>query len=89
MVAISPFQRTRELLKNHSGKDDWIDMSIGSPKHDMPSFVKEIINDNFREFQNYPPANSGINFGKNISAWLTRRHNLNSCLLYTSDAADE
>ena len=78
MVAISPFQRTRELLKNYSGKDDWIDMSIGSPKHDMPSFVKEIIDDNFREFQNYPPANSGINFGKNISAWLTRRHNLNS-----------
>ena len=43
MVAISPFQRTRELLKNHSGKDDWIDMSIGSPKQDMPSVVKEII----------------------------------------------
>ncbi len=76
MTAISPFQRTRELLKNHPEKDGWIDMSIGSPKHKMPSFVRKIINDNFSEFQNYPSASSNINFGTNIASWLSRRHTL-------------
>ena len=54
MVSLSPFQRTRELLKNYPEKNGWIDMSIGSPKHEIPSFIREIINDNFTEFQNYP-----------------------------------
>ena len=47
MVSLSPFQRTRELLKNYPEKDGWIDMSIGSPKHEIPSFIREIIYDNF------------------------------------------
>ena len=34
-----------------SEKDGWIDMSIGSPKHEIPSFIREIINDNFTEFK--------------------------------------
>ncbi len=76
MVSLSPFQRTRELLSNYPEKDGWIDMSIGSPKHEMPSFIKEIIYDNFAEFQNYPSANSNPNFGMNISKWISRRHNL-------------
>ena len=76
MVSLSPFQRTRELLSNYPEKDGWIDMSIGSPKHEMPSFIKEIIYDNFTEFQNYPSANSNPNFGMNISKWISRRHNL-------------
>tara|TARA_B100000927_G_scaffold129436_1_gene104252 strand:+ start:1857 stop:3008 length:1152 start_codon:yes stop_codon:yes gene_type:complete len=78
MVSLSPFQRTRELLKNYPEKNGWIDMSIGSPKHEIPSFIKEIIYNNFTEFQNYPSANSNLNFGKNISKWLSRRHNLKS-----------
>jgi aspartate/methionine/tyrosine aminotransferase len=78
MLAISPFQRTRELLINYPEKDGWIDMSIGAPKHEIPSFMREIIHDNFIEFQNYPSANSNINFGKNISKWLSHRHNLQS-----------
>ncbi len=76
MVSLSPFQRTRELLKNYPEKNGWIDMSIGSPKHEIPSFIREIINDNFTEFQNYPSANANLNFGVNISKWLSRRHNL-------------
>ena len=76
MVSLSPFQRTRELLKNYPEKDGWIDMSIGSPKHEIPSFIREIIYDNFTEFQNYPSANANLNFGMNISKWLSRRHNL-------------
>ena len=78
MVSLSPFQRTRELLKNYPEKNGWIDMSIGSPKHEIPLFIKEIIHNNFTEFQNYPSANSNLNFGKNISKWLSRRHNLKS-----------
>tara|TARA_Y100000766_G_scaffold280743_1_gene291056 strand:+ start:546 stop:1697 length:1152 start_codon:yes stop_codon:yes gene_type:complete len=78
MVSLSPFQRTRELLKNYPEKNGWIDMSIGSPKHEIPLFIKEIIYNNFTEFQNYPSANSNLNFGKNISKWLSRRHNLKS-----------
>ena len=76
MVSLSPFQRTRELLRNYPEKDGWIDMSIGSPKHEIPSFIREIIYDNFTEFQNYPSAKSNPSFGKNISKWLSRRHNL-------------
>ena len=76
MVSLSPFQRTRELLKNYPEKNGWIDMSIGSPKHEIPSFIREIINDNFTEFKNYPSANANLNFGVNISKWLSRRHNL-------------
>ena len=49
MVSLSPFQRTRDLLSNYPEKDGWIDMSIGAPKHEMPSFIKEIIYDNFNQ----------------------------------------
>jgi len=60
MVSLSPFQRTRDLLSNYPEKDGWIDMSIGSPKHEIPSFIKEIIYDNFAEFQNSIRRNRSI-----------------------------
>ena len=53
MVSLSPFQRTRDLLSNYPEKDGWIDMSIGSPKHEIPSFIKEIIYDNFKNYNEY------------------------------------
>ena len=53
MVSLHHFSEHANCLRT-TGENGWIDMSIGSPKHEIPSFIREIIDDNFTEFQNYP-----------------------------------
>ena len=43
MSSISPFQRTRDLLSNTNGKDNWIDLSIGAPRHDTPDVIGDFV----------------------------------------------
>lgn len=77
MQPISPFQRTRNLLKDYSEPKDLIDLSIGSPRHATPLSIKKIINDNFDKYASYPPAKASTYFGENISHWLKQRYEIN------------
>ena len=77
MIPISPFQRTRDLLRDHPEPANLIDLSIGSPRHDTPSFIKKIIDDNFDKYANYPSSKANIHFGENISFWLKKRYKIN------------
>jgi N-succinyldiaminopimelate aminotransferase len=76
MSSISPFQRTRDLLSNTNGKDDWIDLSIGAPRHDTPEIIREVLNCNFDKYRHYPSANTSDHFGKNLSEWIRNRFQL-------------
>ena len=76
MSSISPFQRTRDLLSNINGKDDWIDLSIGAPRHDTPEIIREVLNSNFDKYRHYPSANTSDHFGKNLSEWIRNRFHL-------------
>ena len=76
MSSISPFQRTRDLLSNTNGKDDWIDLSIGAPRHDTPEIIRAVLNSNFDKFRHYPSANTSDHFGKNLSEWIRNRFQL-------------
>lgn len=76
MSSISPFQRTRDLLSNTNGKDDWIDLSIGAPRHDTPEIIREILNSNFDKYRHYPSANTSDHFGKHLSEWIRNRFQL-------------
>lgn len=76
MSSISPFQRTRDLLSKYNGKDDWIDLSIGAPRHDTPEIIREVLNSNFDKYRNYPSANTNDHFGKNLSEWIRNRFQL-------------
>ena len=76
MSSISPFQRTRDLLSNTNGKDDWIDLSIGAPRHDTPEIIRDVLNNNFDKYRHYPSANTSDHFGKNLSEWIRNRFQL-------------
>ena len=77
MVSISPFQKTRDLLNGYVEPENLIDLSIGSPRHNTPLFVKKIINDNFDKYANYPSAKVSSHFGEQVSLWLKKRYNIN------------
>jgi aspartate/methionine/tyrosine aminotransferase len=51
MSSISPFQRTRDLLSNAKATEDWIDLSIGAPRHNTPEIIKDVLNSNFDKFK--------------------------------------
>ena len=78
MSSISPFQRTRDLLSKYDGKDDWIDLSIGSPRHETPEIIRDVLNNNFDKYRDYPSANTSTHFGNNLSKWIKNRFELNS-----------
>ena len=76
MSSISPFQRTRDLLSNTNGKVNWIDLSIGAPRHDTPEIIKDVLHNNFDKYRHYPSANTSDHFGKNLSEWIRNRFQL-------------
>jgi len=76
MSSISPFQRTRDLLSDTNGKDNWIDLSIGAPRHDTPEIIREVLNNNFDKYRHYPSANTSDYFGKKLSEWIRNRFQL-------------
>jgi len=72
----SPFGRLRELISDRNPGMDLIDMSIGEPKHAVPSFVKTIIDEHFEDFGRYPPIKGVAPLREAIANWLTRRFEL-------------
>ena len=68
------FPRLRKLLDSHAPGGDPITMTIGEPRHPMPSFVGPILAENLAGFGVYPPNDGTPALLGAIAAWLTRRY---------------
>lgn len=68
------FPRLRKLLDAHAPGGEPITMTIGEPRHPMPSFVGPILAENLAGFGVYPPNDGTPALLGAISAWLMRRY---------------
>lgn len=73
----SPFQRLSALLSGHEPGQSRIDLGVGEPKHDIPSFVGPVLADNVADFGRYPPIRGTEDFRGAVVTWLDRRYGLN------------
>lgn len=69
------FPRLRRLLATASEPTrSVIDMSIGSPRHEMPDFLSQVISEHSARFQGYPPNEGGPEVLASICGWVKRRY---------------
>jgi len=68
------FPRLRKLLDHHPAGGDPIAMTIGEPRHPMPTFVAPILAEYAHEFGLYPPNDGAPALLDAISGWLARRY---------------
>ena len=68
------FPRLRKLLDPHKPGAEPIAMTIGEPRHPMPSFVAEVMAANIGGFAVYPPNDGTPELLGAISGWLGRRY---------------
>ncbi|MCY1126573.1 aminotransferase class I/II-fold pyridoxal phosphate-dependent enzyme [Frigidibacter sp. RF13] len=68
------FPRLRKLIDAHPPGGEPIAMTIGEPRHPMPPFVGEVMNDHLSEFSLYPPNEGAPELLAAISAWIARRY---------------
>lgn len=70
------FPRLRKLLSDLTPGPDPVVMTIGEPRHGVPSFVAPIITETVGELGKYPPNEGTPQALAAISGWLERRHGL-------------
>ena len=70
------FPRLRKLLSDLTPGPDPVVMTIGEPRHGVPSFVAPIIIETVGELGKYPPNEGTPQALAAISGWLERRHGL-------------
>lgn len=70
------FPRLRELLDHHAPGGDVVHMTIGTPMHDFPKWVTDVIVENAAGFQGYPPNEGSDALRGAISDWIQRRYNV-------------
>lgn len=68
------FPRLRALLDHHRAGGEPIAMSIGEPRHPMPHFVGEVLNNALAGFGRYPANNGTPDLLRAISGWIARRY---------------
>ena len=68
------FPRLRALLDSHPAGGEVLHMSIGEPKHEFPSFIKEILLKNIRDFNRYPSNDGSPELLNAISDWVNKRY---------------
>jgi len=72
----SPFVRLTELIAGIEPGKPPINLSVGEPQHQVPSFVGPTLAAHVADFGRYP-ANKGIEpFRRAVAEWLGRRYNL-------------
>src|SRR3569623_2597900 len=72
----SPFARLTELLAPYQPGQKLINLSLGEPQHQMPSFLGEVLAKNLADFGRYPASNGIPAFRAAAAAWLSRRYRL-------------
>lgn len=70
----SPFARLGELLRGIEPGAVAIDLSLGEPHADLPSFVAPILAEHVAEFGRYPPIRGIPALRQAIADWITRRY---------------
>lgn len=72
----SPFARLRERLSGVEPPPGLapIDMTIGEPRHPIPSFVGEALARRAADFGRYPPVGGTPELREAIAAWIARRY---------------
>ena len=70
----SPFARLRELLAGLEPGRSPIDMTIGEPRHGVPSLVGPALQNETERFGKYPPVQGTPELVNAIGAWLERRY---------------
>ncbi|MFN7223820.1 MAG: aminotransferase class I/II-fold pyridoxal phosphate-dependent enzyme [Paracoccaceae bacterium] len=68
------FPRLRKLLDPHAPGGTPIAMTIGEPRHPMPTFVGPILAQNLDGFGIYPPNDGTPELLAAIAAWVQRRY---------------
>ena len=68
------FPRLRKLLDAHAPGGEPIAMTIGEPRHAMPSFVGDILAQNLDGFSVYPANDGTPELLNAISLWIARRY---------------
>lgn len=76
----SPFGKLRSLLTGIEPPQDLspIMLSVGEPQQPVPTWVGDIIGDNFNSWNKYPPFNGTPQLRQAIAGWLQRRYGLNA-----------
>ncbi|MCV6545728.1 MAG: aminotransferase class I/II-fold pyridoxal phosphate-dependent enzyme [Cohaesibacter sp.] len=70
----SPFQQLADLL---AGKDPGLsalDLTLGEPKHAMPSFIQAVIDEYATDFRRYPPIRGTEDFRNAVAHWIAQRY---------------
>lgn len=73
-----PFAKMAKLLENSTPNPNFteIKLGIGEPKHQPPSFVLEVLQNNLGKVQNYPATNGLPELRQAIADWLIQRFSL-------------
>ena len=72
----SPFVRLTELLAGLTPGKPLINLSVGEPRHPMPSFVAPVIATHIGGFAKYPMLRGTDRFRNAAANWLARRYKL-------------
>ena len=72
----SPFVRLTELLAGIEPSKPMINLSVGEPRHPMPSFVSPVLAANIAGFGKYPMLRGTDRFRAAAANWLNRRYKL-------------
>ncbi|MEI2387088.1 aminotransferase class I/II-fold pyridoxal phosphate-dependent enzyme [Breoghania sp. JC706] len=70
------FQRLNTLLDGLAPGAEPIVLTVGEPRHALPSFVGPVIAANLDDYRRYPPIRGTDEFRKTVAAWLDRRFRL-------------
>lgn len=73
-LVLSPFTRTRRLIAGIEPAMSEIDMTIGEPREEMPSFLVDKIREAEATFAKYPAIRGGDPLRRSIADWLGRRY---------------
>jgi N-succinyldiaminopimelate aminotransferase len=72
----SPFVRLTELLAGLAPDKPLINLSVGEPRHPMPSFVAPVLATHIGGFAKYPMLRGTDRFRAAAANWLGRRYKL-------------
>ena len=74
--ANTAFERLRLFLEGLDAGLPPINLSLGEPKHGIPSFLGEVLESNLDSFGRYPPIRGTEDFRYAIGEWLNSRYHL-------------
>lgn len=75
-LPLSPFQRLGRLIAGVEPGRLPIDVSVGEPRHPVPSFVGPVLSDALADFVRYPPIKGTPQFRAAVAVWAEKRFGL-------------